>query len=70
MQVEIKFKRTGSHSVYGNFAAGELMRCNADLAAFWVADGVAKYTTAPAAPEVKPTPAAKPKKAKAEKEKS
>lgn len=64
MQVEIKFKRTGSHSVYGNFAAGDLMRCNADLAAFWVREGVAKYATAPAAPEVKPTPVRKPKQAK------
>lgn len=47
MQVEIKFKRTGSHSVYGNFAAGDVMRCDAALAAFYVRDGVAKYTTAP-----------------------
>ena len=44
MQVEIKFKRTGSHSVYGNFAAGDVMRCDAALAAFYVRDGVAKYT--------------------------
>ncbi len=65
MQVEIKFKRTGSHSVYGNFAAGDMMRCNADLAAFWVRDGVAKYVTAPAAPvEVAPVTPAKPKKVK------
>lgn len=46
MQVEIKFKRTGSHSVYGNFAAGDVMRCDATLAEFYVRDGVAKYTTA------------------------
>ena len=45
MQVEIKFKRTGSHSVYGNFAAGDVMRCDSALAAFYVRDGVAKYTT-------------------------
>ena len=63
MQVEIKFKRTGSHSVYGNFAAGDIMRCNADLAAFWVRDGVAKYTTAPVE-VVEVIPAAKQKKAK------
>ena len=49
MQVEIKFKRTGSHSVYGNFAAGDVMRCDSALAEFYVRDGVAKYTSAPAA---------------------
>ncbi len=48
MQVEIKFKRTGSHSVYGNFAAGDVMRCDAALAEFYVRDGVAKYVQAPA----------------------
>ena len=46
MQVEIKFKRTGSHSVYGNFAAGDVMRCDSALAEFYVRDGVAKYTEA------------------------
>ena len=48
MQVQIKFKRTGSHSVYGNFAAGDVMRCDKALAEFYVRDGVAKYTEAPA----------------------
>lgn len=43
MQVEIKFKRTGSHSVYGNFAAGDVLRCDTALAEFYVRDGVAKY---------------------------
>ena len=47
MQVEIKFKRTGSHSVYGNFAAGDVMRCDSALAEFYVRDGVAKYTQPP-----------------------
>lgn len=57
MQVEIKFKRTGSHSVYGNFAAGDVMRCDSALAEFYVRDGVAKYTQAPVeapAPVVEP----------------
>ena len=60
MQVQIKFKRTGSHSIYGNFAAGDVIRCDAALAEFYVRDGVAKYTEAPAethapvAEEVKP----------------
>ena len=49
MQVEIKFKRTGSHSVYGNFAAGDVMRCDKALADFYVRDGVAKYTEVPVA---------------------
>lgn len=47
MQVQIKFKRTGSHSVYGNFAAGDVIRCDKALAEFYVRDGVAKYTEAP-----------------------
>lgn len=47
MQVQIKFKRTGSHSVYGNFAAGDVMRCDKALADFYVRDGVAKYVEAP-----------------------
>ncbi len=57
MQVEIKFKRTGSHSVFGNFAAGDVMRCDAALAEFYVRDGVAKYT------ETAPEPAAEAPKA-------
>lgn len=47
MQVQIKFKRTGSHSVFGNFAAGDVLRCDAALAEFYVRDGVAKYTETP-----------------------
>jgi len=56
MQVEIQFKRTGSHSVYGNFAAGDVLRCDASLADFYVRDGVAKYTdaTAPIIEKQKP----------------
>lgn len=46
MQVEIKFKRTGAHSVYGNFAAGDIIRCDKELADFYVRDGVARYTEA------------------------
>ena len=66
MQVQIKFKRTGSHSVYGNFAAGDVIRCNSALAEFYVRDGVAKYTEAPqAAPATTPTEEAKPAKRKA-----
>lgn len=48
MQVQIKFKRTGSHSVYGNFAAGDVIRCDVALAEFYVRDGVARYTETPA----------------------
>jgi hypothetical protein len=51
MQVQIKFKRTGSHSVYGNFAAGDVIRCDKALADFYVRDGVAKYTEAPTVAE-------------------
>ena len=56
MQVEIQFKRTGSHSVYGNFAAGDVLRCDAALAEFYVRDGVAKYTQAPAVAVEQPKP--------------
>ena len=44
MQVQIKFKRTGSNSVYGNFAAGDVMRCSESLAAHYVIQGIAFYT--------------------------
>lgn len=56
MQVEIQFKRTGSHSVYGNFAAGDVMRCDAALAEFYVRDGVAKYTQTPTVAVEQPKP--------------
>lgn len=46
MQVQIKFKRTGSHSVYGNFAAGDVLRCDSALAEFYVREGIARYTEA------------------------
>ena len=63
MQVEIKFKRTGSHSVYGNFAAGDVMRCDSALAAFYVRDGVAKYTkTEPVTEQAESTPVGQPKR--------
>ncbi len=51
MQVQIKFKRTGSHSVYGNFSAGDVLRCDSALAEFYVREGIARYTEAkPVAP--------------------
>lgn len=65
MLVQIKFKRTGSHSVYGNFAAGDVMRCDSELAAFYVRDGVARYTEASqTAPATAPSESAKPVVAK------
>lgn len=54
MQREIKFKRTGSNSVYGSFATGDVIRCSAELAAHYVREGVAKYTDAPVAPTPAP----------------
>ena len=58
MQVQIKFKRTGSHSVYGNFAAGDVMRCDKALAEFYVREGIAWYTESaqPTKAEVVETP--------------
>lgn len=64
MQVQIKFKRTGSHSVYGNFAAGDVLRCDSALAEFYVRDGVARYTDAPKADPAPVVTAPKPVKRK------
>lgn len=44
MQREIKFKRSGSNSVYGSFAAGDVLRCASGLAKHYVDEGVARYT--------------------------
>lgn len=57
MQVQIKFKRTGSNSVYGSFSAGDVIRCDQALAEHYVKEGVARYmhpavAEAVAAPEV------------------
>lgn len=57
MQVQIKFKRTGSNSVYGSFAAGDVMRCDAALAAHFVSQGLAKYIEAVAQPVIEPVAA-------------
>jgi hypothetical protein len=54
MQREIKFKRTGSNSVYGSFATGDVLRCDAALAAHYVREGVAKYIDVEPAPVVEP----------------
>ncbi|MFZ4539208.1 hypothetical protein [Propionivibrio sp.] len=55
MQVQIKFKRTGSNSVYGSFAAGDVLRCDAALAAHYVKEGIAWYMEKPVV-EVAPAP--------------
>ena len=55
MQAQIKFKRTGSNSVYGSFAAGDVLRCDAALAAHYVKEGIALYTEIPVV-EVAPAP--------------
>lgn len=47
MQVQIKFKRTGSNSVYGSFATGDIMRCDQALAEHYVKEGVAVYLPSP-----------------------
>lgn len=66
MQVEIKFKRTGSSSVYGSFQAGDLMRCDAALAAHYVSEGLAKYVEPPVATVAQPAAESikRPRKAK------
>lgn len=52
MQVQIKFKRTGSNSVYGSFEAGDVMRCSQEVAAHFVEQGLAWYTEPTATPDV------------------
>lgn len=47
MQVQIKFKSTGSNSVYGSFEAGDLMRCDVGVAEHFVKEGLAVYTETP-----------------------
>jgi len=64
MQVEIKFKRTGSNSVYGSFQAGDLMRCAPALAAHYVSEGLAKYVKPPVEPVAPPAPTNRMRKAK------
>lgn len=64
MQVEIKFKRTGSNSVYGSFQAGDLMRCDAALAAHYVSEGLAKYVEPPVVKTPEPAPAKRTRKTK------
>jgi hypothetical protein len=68
MQVEIKFKRTGSNSVYGSFQAGDLLRCSPAVAEHFVREGLAKYVESPVVspPAANPdtAPAKKPKRVK------
>ena len=47
MQTQIKFIVSGANSVYGGFAAGDLMRVPNDIAAHFVELGLAKYTEQP-----------------------
>lgn len=54
MQVQIKFKRTGSNSEYGSFAAGDILRCDKALGDHYVSNGLAVYTESPKAEEVAP----------------
>ncbi len=46
MQVQIKFRRTGSNSVYGSFATGDIIRCDQALAEHYIREGVAVYLPA------------------------
>jgi len=65
MQVQIKFKRTGSNSVYGSFEAGDVLRCDTALAEHYVREGLAKYTEVPVEnPTEVPVEAPKRRKAK------
>lgn len=57
MQVEIKFKRTGSNSVYGSFAAGDVMRCSQEVADHFVSQGLARFSEAAETEVVEPIPA-------------
>ena len=66
MQVQIKFRRTGSNSVYGSFKTGDIIRCDQSLAEHYVREGIAIYLPEPSKvveiEEIKD--AAKPRKVK------
>lgn len=60
MQVQIIFTIGGSSSTFGNFAAGDTLRCSAAEARHFVEEACcARYATAapaPAAPDPEPAP--------------
>lgn len=58
MQARIRFTKFGSNSAFGNFAPGDVMRCDAGMARHLVDEaGVAVYTEPAApAPAVPPAP--------------
>lgn len=58
MQVLIQFTRTGCHTVLGNFAPGDRLRCAPDMARHFV-DGVrcARYVDQQPVPQAVPKPA-------------
>lgn len=60
MQVQIKFITSGANSIYGGFAAGDLLRVPEDIAAHLVEIGAAKFTETKE--EVKPSDPVKPRK--------
>ncbi len=58
MHVLIQFTRTGCHTVLGNFAPGDRLRCGPDVARHFVESvRCARYVEQPSAP---PAPLAKP----------
>lgn len=51
----IEFTHTGSSAVFGNFAAGDLLRCGADAARHFVEEArCARYTDSDGAPTTEP----------------
>ena len=52
MQVQIVFTASGSNSITGNFAPGDVLRCSAEQARHFVADAqCARYAVAEVAAE-------------------
>lgn len=67
MLVQIKFTKPGASSVFGSFAPGDLLRCNAEAARHFVHDAQCAVYVEQAAPaeeeQPKRTRKAKPQKA-------
>lgn len=47
MQTQIKFIVGGANSLIGGFSAGDVLRCNLDLATHFVESGMAEYVEKP-----------------------
>lgn len=63
MQTQVKFIVGGANSIHGGFSEGDIIRCDAAIAAHYIAEGVAVYTES-AKIEAAPAPVKPMKKVK------